>query len=498
MSRVVSAHRYSLWRGAWRENLSASLRVPETFRRLIAVIGIAVVAAAAGIASTFVSTMVAVRVAIGVPVILILSRYRYVLLLMWALTDAFIGSTVPFFNGQNLDTALTVPLLIAMLILPVRRCFRRMPALAVLLAFLVWVLAGIRLSPLDLVSFLKAWTLELNYVAIAVLTICTITTRRRLLVLVDCILVVFTAIAVYGIYSYATHTNGVFDPTTGQFRIFIIYLDSAPSAALILLLALPLALYRAITLRGPMRVAVWCAVALLVIAIVLTFSRLAFVSIALIIVIMAPFLPSRKMLLSLLGGIVGLSILVGILAAVNNTSIFARFFNTDVATLNGRTVLWVAVIKDFDPTQLLGKGMDAAHLFLVNAHLEGIADVPSNLFVTALYDYGIIGVTLLAATFATLLISLLKGAGRATGEHRVLYAVAVAVLLCVLIESLELDDFQAQSIGIYFWILSALPFADYWFQSPWPTSVSNREVAGETDKVGDADAEEIQAAGRRT
>jgi O-Antigen ligase len=489
VSRVVSTHPHFSWWGAWRENLSASLRKPETLQRLIAV-GAALVAAAAGIVSTFVSTMVAVRVTLGVPVILILARYRYLLLLLWALTDVFIGSVVPFFNGQNLDTALTVPLLIAMLILPVGRCFRRMPALVVLLAFLAWELAGIRLSPLDLVSFLKAWTLQLNYVAIAVLTICTVTTRRRLLVLIDCILVLFTALAVYGIYSYATHTNGTIDPTTGQFRIFIIYLDSAPSAALSLLLALPLALYRAITLRGPMRIAVWCAVALLVIAIVLTFSRLALISIALIFIVMAPFLPSRRMLVSLLGGVVGLIILVGILAAVHNTSIFARFFIADVATLNGRTVLWVAVIKNFDPTQLFGNGMDAAHMFLVSVHLEGIADVPSNLFVTALYDYGIIGVMLLGATFATLLVSLMKGAWRATGEHRVLYAVAVAVTLSVLIESLELDDFQAQSIGIYIWILSALPFVDYWFQSPGPTRASDTEVVGE--------AEETQAAGRRT
>ncbi|MGZ3679551.1 MAG: O-antigen ligase family protein [Ktedonobacterales bacterium] len=496
MSRVVRVHLHFPWWGTWSENHPASFRMPDTLKRPIAGIAAAFAAAVAGIASTFVSPNVAARVTLGVPIIVFLARYRYVLLLLWALSDTFIGSVVPFFNGQNLDTALTVPLLIAMVILPVRRCFRRMPALAVLLAFLAWVLAGIRLSPLDLVSFLKSWTLELNYVAIAVLTICTVTTRRRLLVLIDCILVLFTVLAVYGIYSYVTHTNGGYDPTTGQFRIFIIYLDSAPSAALSLLLALPLALYRAITLRGPMRVTVWCAVALLVIGIVLTFSRLALISIALIIIIMAPFLPSRKMLFSLLGGVMGLSILVGILAAVNNTSIFARFFNTDVATLNGRTVLWVALIKDFDPTHLLGNGMDAAHMFLVSAHLEGIADVPSNLFVTALYDYGIIGVTLLGAVFVTLLINLMKGARNATGEHRVLYAVAVAVTLSVLIESLELDDFQAQSIGIYFWILSALPFADYWFQSRWQTRSSGREVAGEADKV--VDAEETQAAGRRT
>lgn len=496
MSRVVRTQQhFPLW-GAWSENHPTLFRMPETLQRPIAGIGAALAAAAAGIASTVVGPNVAARVTIGVPIIVFLARYRYVLLLLWALTDTFIGSIVPFFNGQNLDTALTVPLLIAMFLLPVGRCFRRMPALAVLLAFLVAVFAGIAFSPLDLVPFLKSWTLEFNYVAIAVLTICMVTTRRRLFVLIDCMLVVFTLLAVYGVYSYVRHANGIIDPTTGQFRIYIIWPDSAPSAALSLLLALPLAVCRAITLRGLRRVVVWCAAALLVIAIVFTFSRLALVSIVLSIIVLAPFLPSRKMLVSLLGGIAGLSILVGILAAVGNTSIFARFYNTDVATLNGRTQLWNALIKDFDPTHVFGNGMEASRVFLVNAHLGAIADAASNLFVDVLYDHGIIGVTLLIATFATLLISLLRGAWRATGEHRMLYAVAVAVLLSVLVESLELDDFQAQSIGIYFWILSALPFADYWFQLPGPPRASDREVVGEAGT--DGDAEEVPAAGRRT
>jgi hypothetical protein len=76
VSRVVNAHPHFSWWGAWRENLSASLRMPETLLRLIAGIGAALVAAAAGVASTFVSAPVAVRVTHGVPVILILARYR--------------------------------------------------------------------------------------------------------------------------------------------------------------------------------------------------------------------------------------------------------------------------------------------------------------------------------------------------------------------------------------------------------------------------------------
>ncbi len=93
-------------------------RIPESLQRWIFCIGIMAAAAAAGTVSALMDARYALRAALGLPVIVTLVRFRYVLLLTWVLISVFFGSTVPIFSGNNLDTALTVSLMVVMVALP--------------------------------------------------------------------------------------------------------------------------------------------------------------------------------------------------------------------------------------------------------------------------------------------------------------------------------------------------------------------------------------------
>ena len=125
-----------------------------------------------------------------------------------------------------------------------------MPAIALMFVFQLWVLLGISISPISVGQFLSLWTVYLDYIAVAVLTISVITTKQRLLRLIDAILLRSTFIALYGIYGYITKQNGVIDPTTRLFRTSSIFGDGAQTLAMFLSIIIPLAAYRAFTLRG--------------------------------------------------------------------------------------------------------------------------------------------------------------------------------------------------------------------------------------------------------
>ncbi len=462
-------------RGIWRSTSmganAASLRLSKRASRSLSYVGIAVAAGIVGAASTLINTSYALKALIGIPAVVAFLRYPYVLLLAWCLTDVFVGSTIPIFNGNNIDTALTLPTLLLMAVMPIRQTFKRLPALAILLFFLLWMLAGIGSSPLDTLSFLKQWLLLLNYVAVAILVINVITTRRRMLILIDAILMLSALIAVYGIYGYFTHQNGVFDLETGQFRATLVFGEAPPAAALFLSMVILLALYRFFTLDGIKRVLILPVLILLLAAVVVTFTRLAFLSIPLSVLVIVLFLPSRRMKIGLLAGVCASAGLTVIVAAIGNVPVFGRFLNQDVGTFNGRTYLWQALLNRFDPTQLFGNGQNASNAVLTSLQIGGngvIATSPSNLFIGALYDQGIIGATLLAVAFLSLSISLILGMRRATDDHRVLFAVALAVVVSMVVQSFDQNDFLAQAVGMYFWVIVVLPFAACWSYAESP------------------------------
>jgi O-antigen ligase len=437
--------------------------------RLGTSVAIVIAASVVGVASTLVDSLYAVRLALGLPLVLALLRFPYALLLVWSSTGVFMGSALPVLSGNNLNTALTIPTLLLMFVLPVKQALKRMFALALLVIYLLWVLASIGFSPLDAGTFLKEWALYLDYAAIAILTITMLTTRRRMVRLVDTILAVSAFVAVWGICTFPLHQFAVLDPTTGQFRSTGIF-TSAPEAALFLSLALPLALYRALTTRRWARVAACILCVILLVEIGLTFTRAAFLAIPFSIAVMALFLPSRRMKIGLMGGIAAVGILAVGLASIGDTPLFARFLNGDLGTFNGRTYLWNALLSRFDPTHVLGNGLHASDALLtklaigVNGYTANgsIANSPSNLYVGTLYDHGIVGVVLLTLVFLALFASLMARMRAARSEHRVLLAAVLAVLVSTLVQSVDQNDFWDQSIGVYFWIIMALPFALHW------------------------------------
>lgn len=459
-------------------------------------ISIAVAFFTAGVAGILLNYLLTVRAALGSVVILAFLRYRYALLMVWVVIGAFIGS-VPIFSGNNYLTGLTVPTLLLMAYISTKQTFKRMPALAFLLIYLMWVFASIVISSIGIGAFLTLWFTYLDYVAVAVLAIHVLTTRRRLMGFIDIMLLTSLFISLYGIYGYITRQNGLLDPATSVFRIFSVF-GSSPTFALFLSIVIPLALYRILILRSFKRVGFSIIVLVLLVALGLTLTRSTFITVAVSVGIMVLFLPSRKLKIGLLGAVLVLSILVVFLIKMNHIPIFERFFNQDITTLNGRTILWQALLDHFDPTQLLGNGLNASYALLANLNVSDttnqgvIATAPHSLFLGILYDHGFIGLTLLILIFIALPASLIKGMRKATGEHRMLLVTALAIFVSVFIQSLQNSDFWFPAIGIYFWIIMALPFALYWFP-PEQLSDSQKELF---DRETEPRTEAIQIAGR--
>jgi O-antigen ligase len=288
--------------------------------------------------------------------------------------------------------------------------------------------------------------------------------------LIDCLLLIGAFVALYGIYGYITQQNGVLDPGTGEFRITSVF-TSAPALALFLSTLVPLAIYRALTSLGLRRLGASLVILVLLAAVALSFTRGAIISVPLSSAIAALFLPSRKLRVAAIActaTLVGLMVLV---TAIGSIPILERFFQQDVGSVNGRTYLWQALLMRLDAAHLFvgyGLGASTALLTKLNIGVNGVvgngllATAPSNLFVGTLFDHGAVGLVLLLATLGALAATLLAGALKTRGEHRLLFSMSIAVLVNMVLLSIEQDDFWTQGIAVYFWIIMALPFAEYW------------------------------------
>jgi putative peptidoglycan lipid II flippase len=474
---------YSRW-GIWRRNMARFFSISESMSQSIRRIILAVVVFIAGVVGVILNDLLALKAAFGSLVILALLRYRFALLLVWVMIDVFIGSSVPFFNGSNFDSGLTVPAVLLLFFFPLKQTFKRMPALGFLFAYILWVFASIGISPMSTGSFLTLWLIRLDYVAVGVLAINVITSHKRLTLIVDAILLISTIIAVYGIYGYFTKQNGVPDTQISSlFRISSIFAQTPTAFATFLSIVIPLTFYRAITMQGIKRVLGWGLLMLFLMALILTFTRGTYISVAVSILILVLFLPSRKLKVGMLAGIVALGVIVAFVASIGNIPIFSRFLNQDISTLNGRTYLWNAILDHFDPTRLLGNGLNASDVLLTNLHVGTgsgvIGTAPHNLFLGTLYDHGIIGFILLTLVFLVLTVNLISGIRKTTGEQRILFAVALAVSVSMLIQDLEASEIWNQSVGIYFWIVMTLPFALCWSKTQKQQSKTDKEILDE-------------------
>src|SRR5579875_310795 len=456
----------------WNHGQGSLFGIPYRMRMQIIRLGMILAVFAVGIFGLVQNTLYTVRAALGSLIVLALLRYRYALLFIWVMLDVFVGSTVQFFQNNNIDTGLTVPTLLLLLYFPVKQTFQRVPALAFLLIYCAWVVLGIGISPLGLNAFMIGWLLLLDCVGVAVLAINVLTTERRLTLLIDAIHFVSSLLALYGIYGYLTKQNGVIDIATGLFRSGSIFGQVPPTFAFFLSLVIPLAIYRTFTLPGIKRAAGLLVTSLLLVALALTFTRATFISVGVSILILILCLPSARMKISMLGGILAVAIVAVLVSSLGDVPIFDRFLNSDVSTLNGRTYLWQAVIDHFDPTKILGNGSGAASALLASLHIGfggGVIGAAShNLFLETLYDHGIIGLTLFLLLLAVLAVNLISGMLKASGRQRLLFATVLAIFVSAVIECIDSNDIWNQSISIYFWIIMVLPFALCWSTAKQP------------------------------
>ncbi len=461
------------------------IRIPYHLRRAPLYVGTMLASCALGVAIAGQDALSALQLVVGLPIMVALWRYRYALLLCWLLIGTLIPENVPLLSGHHFDTALTIPTLLLLPVIPIKDTFKRMPALALLMAYVLWQLLGINISPLDHVTFLQWFASRLCFVVLTMLTINELSTLQRLSRFIDIVLVTPLWVALYGIYGYLTHQNVISEATEARITsVFVV----PPTLALFLSIAAPLALYRIFTAQKAGRLVASLVFCVLLLAIALTFTRGAMLAIALYPLIAIPLLPSRAMKMRAIGGTLGLVALISALAAVGGIPIFSRFFiSSDLATLNGRTYLWKIVLEHFDPAQLLGNGQAAAESLL--GHMPNNSGGPGtaaskmleahNIFVQDLYNYGIIGLTLLILMFVALAVGMIAAMRKATGDRRVLLAMSFLTLVTVVLQCFEGADLFSQTFGIYFFVIVALPFATGWSESGAPA----KQVGVPSDRV---------------
>ena len=449
---------------------------PSGQRLLFAALALPVLAG--GAITVALNAPVSLRVIVGIGLFLCLIRYPYLLLLAFASVNVCIGSSLALFNGNNLDLLLIVSLLLVLMICPWRELCRRVPGLFWMVSYLAWVLAGIGLSPLDTRAFLTFWLGMLAAMGTGLLTIAFITTRRRLMGLVDMLLATALLLALYAFYGYLTHQHGEVDMQTLMFRVTSIF-TQATTFALYLSLVLPLALFRCFSLRGAARSVYLTLTLCLLVALLLTFTRSAYVGLLLEALILLCCLSARKLRFRLIGGLVLLCSLVVLPGWIGQMPLLARFSNADVATFNGRMYLWQALLSRFQFTSWLGNGMQSSDQLLtylrVGSYGQGvIGTAPHSLFLGTLYDHGVIGLCLLCGLFLAQGRRLLRGIRAGCGEQRWLFAVALAILGNLLLQSLLSRDLWIQAAGVPFWIIVSLPFARCW---TYPALSTNGSLA---------------------
>jgi murein biosynthesis integral membrane protein MurJ len=463
---------YDKWL-AWQEkNIEAQGISLHEFYQVISRWLLVVIVFAAGIYGSIANALLTVRAAFGLIVIFCLLRYQYALLLAWASLNAFIGSPLPFFNGNNLLSGLTLPTFLLLFYLPTRVALKRMRALPFLFTFLLWILLTVWFSPISSASdFLTSWSIMFDFFGVCVLVILIIDSHKRLLSFIDVIHIPAVFIALYGIWGYATRTVGILDVSTGSFRVTSIFTQTPPGLALYLSIIMPLTIYRIWTLQGPKRLGSIAVLVLFATTIALTFSRGPLIIIPLSSIIIIPLIPAKRARTIILLSYLVIALLSIVAAITLHLSIFDRFLNSDLTSLNGRTDLWAALLSHFDPTRLQGYGFQASDLLLAKLQVSSgttgvVGTVAHNLYLEMMYNYGLIGLTFLLLTFIVQGISLLhQWFITKSVHHRFLLALVLWALISATLQCFEVNDlWDISQISVYFFMVLALPFAICWMK----------------------------------
>ncbi len=475
--------RFSSWK---EENLPLGLTYE--FRKQIFQVLFALLVFSGGVAgAVFVPNFW--RYAFGIVVVFALIRYPYVLLIGWACINVFIGSSLPLFNGNNLLSGLTLPTLLLLFYLPTKQAFKRMPALAFLLIYFIWILLSASISPMTPYDFTVTWSTLMDFVGASVLVVLLVTNRKRMLNVIDLMIAPAIFIAFYGFYGFAVKLNGVIDPTTGLFRISSIFGDTPPTLGLYLSILIPVTIYRLFTLRGFWKVTGGILVLVtLVVAIVLTLNRGTYFALGAMFIVIVLFIPSNRIKAIMVSTSVALGGLVVLATSAANIPIFARFANSDITSLNGRTYLWQAILDHFDPTQLMGYGQHASDVLLENLKVGFgggvIATAAHNIFLEAMFEHGIIGLTMLILALLVLGVTLVIKWFKGNYDQRLLLAMVLGCYVSVVIQCYESNDIWNQSVGIYFFMFMSLPFVLAWDAKQKPATDEDKIDELETQEVG--------------
>lgn len=449
-----------------REYLYASHVTLSRLRSIVLYTAVTLGTLVFGAVATAYNALVALRASCGLLLVCCALRYPFGLLLCWAVLNICPGSSLVFLNGNNLDTLLILPIIGFLPWLPWKEIIRRLPGSLWLALYLGWVLLGIQLSPLDTQAFLTLWLTMLACVGAGILAMTLLTTYRRLTMLINVLLATASLTALYGLYGCVSYQQGELDPGTSLLRITSLF-TQATTFAFYLSALLPLALYRCWYTRGtPRWLSIACAFCLLI-ALLLTFTRSAYLGLLPGLMLMIACLPVRRARWLSMAALVLLCAGMFIPGWNGEPPFFARFFKGDMLTLNGRIYLWQALLNNFQVTRWLGSGLQSSDRLLANLRV-GVAGrgvigtAPHSLILGTLYDQGVIGLALLCAAFFSLGYSLLRGLRRSSGERRLLYAAALASVISIFIQSLGSRDLWIQAAGASFWLVIALPHARCW------------------------------------
>lgn len=426
------------------------------------------------------STVQGARLSAGLTLALIFLRSPYGLLLTWAAAGAFydiylFGHSIGFILALG-----SLPAFAVMLWNEWRQNNLRVGAILAYGGFLLWVALTMTRSPVGLRQFGIDWLGFLDYALVFLLARSQLTTRARFERFVTVMLMMSTALSVLGLLQYIFRFGGYQTPDAPAiYRVSSIFGWSS-SLAFYLVLIIPLAIYRALSAPRGRRLFWFLALLLHITALVLTFSREAYVGVIVTVFVAATLLNGRMRIWLLRGLVVGLLLFLPALAI---RSVRDRLtFGLD--TLNARTYGWSTLVSHLHLLDPLGQGLFSSIALLQRLHPDGVV-APHSLYLQVLFDHGVVGLMLLLTTFFLLLRGAIRVTLRCKGHARLVMALiagGIAGAFCMVGVDNAFWDF---SLGIYFWLVAALPFAPVFSVTARAASVSGPLAAADAADTSD-------------
>jgi putative peptidoglycan lipid II flippase len=395
------------------------------------------------------------RAACGALLAIVFLRSPYLLLLVWAAVAAFYDVYVGDHSVGFVLALGSLPTFALIALRDAQSIARRTPAVWTYAAFAFWLLFGALRSPLGIYQFGIDELGIMDFLAVMLLAISQLTTLPRLDRFLTILLATSTTLSAVGVLEFVLRLGGHWGH--GAFLIYQVggIFGWSNSFGFYLDLILPLCLYRLLTAPREWR-PLWSGVfALHCVALALTFGRAAIIAALVMVVVTAALLAGRAGTW-LIRGIGAVVVATAALALVPGLGLLRRL--TDgVLTLNARTSAWGYLLPRINFLNPFGAGYYSSYTLLLQAH-PGDVIAPHSLYLQVLFDSGVVGLLLLAATFALLIHGAWRRARTSQGPARVAASVAAGGLAGAVLYlgfGNEIWDF---ALGTHFWFLAALPF----------------------------------------